>query len=82
MRMVAQVNLEALIAEDLLLLAEDRVCEVGSERGDRLDAIVGRPHEADGGCFGSILRPCWSSSQHRLARLMGLLETYTLRRPW
>ena len=57
MRVVAEIDLEALVAENLLLFTEDRVGEFGAKRRDSLRAILSRPDEADRGCLRGVFRP-------------------------
>lgn len=57
MRVISEVDVEALIAEDLLFFAKDGVGELGTESRNCLGALLARPHEADGKCLRGVLRP-------------------------
>lgn len=51
------IDLEAFVAEDTLLLAEDSICEFWIEGLDLLGARVGGLYERDGECFICVNRP-------------------------
>lgn len=55
--MVAQIDLEVLVAEDTLLLAEYGVCEFGIEGRDCPGPLQARSHERDGEGIVGICRP-------------------------